>query len=58
MKNNSYLSTGVGVKSTMGATGMPTYLLGDADFDYLYQEGTMTKKIPIGAGKSGNDTQE
>jgi hypothetical protein len=47
IKNNSYLSTGVGVKSTVGATGMPTYLLGDADFDSLYQDGTLTKKIPV-----------
>jgi hypothetical protein len=47
MKNNSYLSTGVGVKSTVGAAGMQTYPLGDDDFDSLYQEGTLTKKIPV-----------
>lgn len=47
LKNNSYLSTGVGVKSNVGATGMPTYFLGDADFDSLYQDGTLTKKIPV-----------
>jgi hypothetical protein len=45
LKNNSYLSTGVLVKSNVGATGMPTYALGDADFDSLYHDGTLTKKI-------------
>lgn len=47
LKNNSYLSTGVGVKSTLGATGMPTYSLGDPDFDELYADGTLTRKIPV-----------
>jgi hypothetical protein len=46
MKNNSYLSTGVFVKSNVGATGMPTYSMGDENFDALYQDGTLTKKIP------------
>lgn len=46
MKNNSYLSTGVRVKSTVGATGMPVYELGDANFDEIYKDGTLTKKIP------------
>jgi hypothetical protein len=45
MKNNSYLSTGVLVKSNAGATGMPTYSLGNEDFDAIYQDGTLTKKI-------------
>lgn len=45
LKNNSYLSTGVLVKSNVGATGMPTYPLGDPDFDNLYGDGTLTKKI-------------
>ncbi len=45
MKNNSYLSTGVLVKSNAGATGMPTYSLGDENFDAIYQDGTLTKKI-------------
>lgn len=45
MKNNSYLSTGVWVKSTVGATGMPVYSLGNADFDTIYKDGTLTKKI-------------
>jgi hypothetical protein len=45
LKNNSYLSTGVLVKSNVGANGMPTYPLGDPNFDELYAEGTLTKKI-------------
>jgi hypothetical protein len=47
MKNNSYLSTGVHVKSTMGAEGMPVYELGDENFDAIYKDGTLTKKIPV-----------
>lgn len=46
MKNNSYLSTGVFVKSNVGATGMATYSMGDANFDAIFQDGTLTKKIP------------
>ncbi|MHC1777970.1 MAG: porin family protein [Lentimicrobium sp.] len=45
MKNNSYLSTGVWVKSNVGATGMPVYSVGDAGFDSIYKDGTLTKKI-------------
>ena len=45
IKNSSYLSTGVLVKSNVGATGMPTYPIGDANFDTVYQNGTLTKKI-------------
>jgi hypothetical protein len=45
MKNNSYLSTGVLVKSNAGATGMPVYSMGDANFDAIFQDGTLTKKI-------------
>ena len=43
-KKNSYISTGVWVKSNAGATGMPTYLTGDASIDSLYKDGTLTKK--------------
>ena len=46
MKNNSYLSTGVFVKSNVGATGMATYSLSDENFDAVFQDGTLTKKIP------------
>jgi hypothetical protein len=45
LKNNSFISTGVTVKSTYGATGMPTYSMNDAAFDTIYQNGTLTKKI-------------
>ena len=45
MKNKSYLSTGVLVKSNAGATGMSTYSLGNENFDAIYQDGTLTKKI-------------
>ena len=45
MKSNSYLSTGVTVKSNVGATGMPVYSIGNPDFDTIYKDGTLTKKI-------------
>jgi len=45
VKNNSFISTGVLVKSNVGATGMPVYSLGDAAFDSTYKGGTLTKKI-------------
>jgi hypothetical protein len=45
MKNSSYLSTGVHVKSNVGAKGMPVYPIGDESFDAVYQNGTLTKKI-------------
>ena len=46
MKKSSYLSTGVLVKSNGGATGMPTYPIGDQAFDSVYNDGVLTKKIP------------
>jgi hypothetical protein len=45
MMENSYLSTGLRVKSNVGATGMPTYAIGNANFDTLYKDGTLTTKI-------------
>lgn len=45
MFKTSYLSTGVLVKSSVGARGMPTYLTGDPDFDDVFTEGELTKKI-------------
>jgi hypothetical protein len=45
LKNNSFISTGVLVKSNVGATGMPVYALGDAAFDSVYKDGTLTKKL-------------
>ena len=45
MKKSSYLSTGVLVKSNVGATGMATYSIGDEDFDAVFKDGKLTKKI-------------
>lgn len=45
LKNSSYISTGVLVKSNVGATGMPTYPIGDPDFDDVFKDGTLTKQI-------------
>ena len=45
MKKSSYLSTGVLVKSNVGATGMATYSIGDEDFDAVFKDGILTKKI-------------
>lgn len=45
MFKTSYLSTGVLVKSNVGAQGMPVYSVGDPDFDDVYSEGELTTKI-------------
>jgi len=45
MFKSSYLSTGVLVKTNVGARGMPTYPIGDPDFDDVYAEGELTKEI-------------
>jgi hypothetical protein len=47
LKNNSFLSTGIMVKSSVGATGMPVYAIGDANFDSIYKDGALTKKISV-----------
>jgi hypothetical protein len=47
LKNNSYFSTGVLVKSNVGASGMPVYSLDDPDFDAVFMDGSLTKKIPV-----------
>ena len=47
IKNSSYFSTGVLVKSNVGAKGMATYSMNDANFDAIFQDGTLTKKIPV-----------
>ena len=47
LMKNSFLSTGLHIKSTVGATGMPTYPIGNADFDSIFEGGTLTKKIPV-----------
>lgn len=45
MFESSYLSTGVLVKSNVGAKGMSTYPVGDPEFDDVYAEGELTKEI-------------
>ncbi len=45
MEEKSFISTGVYVKNTMGASGMPVYSLGDPDFDEVFEDGTLTTKI-------------
>jgi len=45
VKNNSFISTGVLVKSNVGATGMPVYAIGNPEFDTVYKDGTLSKKI-------------
>lgn len=45
LKGSSYLSTGVLVKSNVGAKGMPVYSIGDPDFDEIYAAGELTKKV-------------
>lgn len=45
MLENSYLSTGVLVKSNVGARGMPTYPIGDEDFDNVFAYGELSKQI-------------
>ena len=45
LEGNSYLSTGVLVKSNVGARGMSTYPIGDPDFDSVFQNGELTKQI-------------
>ena len=45
MKGNGYLSTGVLVKSNVGARGMSTYPIGDDDFDDVFADAELTKKI-------------
>jgi len=47
IKNSSYFSTGVLVKSNVGASGMPVYSLDDPDFDAVFMDGSLTKKIPV-----------
>ena len=45
MKNNTYLATGVMVKSSVGASGMPTYEIGNEDFDNLFEDGKLTTQV-------------
>jgi len=45
MYESSYFSTGVLVKSNVGARGMSTYPIGDLEFDDVYAEGELLKQI-------------
>jgi hypothetical protein len=45
MFENSFLSTGVLVKSNVGAQGMSTYPIGDPEFDNVYGPGELEKQI-------------
>lgn len=45
MFESSYLSTGVLVKTNVGARGMSPYPIGDPEFDDVYAEGKLTKEI-------------
>jgi hypothetical protein len=46
LKNSSYISTGVHVKSNVGATGMTPYPIGNHSVDSINESGTLTRKIP------------
>ena len=45
MAENSFISTGVLVKSDLGATGLDTYSIGEPDFDSVFVNGKLTKQI-------------
>lgn len=47
LTDNSFISTGVHVKSNVGGAGMPTYPIGDPDFDSIYANGERTTKLSI-----------
>jgi len=47
LRENSYLSTGVHVKSNVGGSGMSTYLIGDPEFDAVYSGGELNTKLSI-----------
>lgn len=45
--NKGFISTGVHVKSNVGASGMPTYSIGDPEFDDVYVNGELTTKVNV-----------
>ncbi len=49
MNENStgFISTGVHVKSNVGASGMPTYAIGDPNFDDVYADGELVTKVNV-----------
>lgn len=47
LKQNAFISTGVLVKNNVGGSGMPTYQVGNAEFDALFADGERTTKINL-----------
>ncbi len=47
LNEKSFVSTGVHVKSNVGGTGMPTYPIGDPEFDSVYANGERTTKLSV-----------
>ncbi len=47
LTEKSFVSTGVHVKSNVGASGMDTYSLGDPNLDAVFDEGELITKISI-----------
>jgi len=45
VKDNSFVSSGVFIKSHLATTGTTAFLIGDADFNSICQDGTLTKMI-------------
>lgn len=45
--SRGFISTGVHVKSNVGASGMPTYSIGDPEFDDVYANGELTTKVNV-----------
>ncbi len=45
--NKGFLSTGVHVKSNVGAGGMPTYSIGDPEFDEVFADGELSTKLNV-----------
>jgi hypothetical protein len=45
LQENSFISTGVLMKSNLGATGMTPYEIGDSNLDDIFQEGVLTTKV-------------
>jgi len=45
IKENSFISTGVRVKSNVGARGMSTYPIGDPEFDQVFENAELIQEI-------------
>ena len=46
-RHTGFISTGVHVKSNVGASGMAVYPLGDPDFDSVYADGELITKVNV-----------